>query len=132
VWVPRKVLVLGFVVSGSLCAAQGVAFAQMHGYVDPCQVSFQEDNQTECQLCEPSAHDPKRCEKQLASGGYVFKCRTTPGHSKPGEVWCAPKNYASQNIRRWGVAAIAVAALGVIFVFTRRGRSRAKQSRRAR
>jgi hypothetical protein len=130
--VPSKPLLRGFVALVCGCAVADAALAQMHGFVDPCQVSFQVDNQTECELCEPRANDPKHCEQLLASRGYAFRCRTTPGHSKPGEVWCAPKGRVANSTKQWVVAAVATAALGAVVVFARRGRSRLKRSQRTR
>lgn len=125
-------LVVGLLVVGAgLCASSRSARAQIHGFVDPCTVANVQDYQTKCELCKPVAGDPKHCEKQLASRGYVFRCRATPGHSEPGEVWCAPKDQETNAVKQWIVTGVATALLAVIFLLTRRGRKRTKSAKRA-
>lgn len=110
----------------------GAARAQIHGFVEPCRVHFVQDNQTVCEACQPSPGDPKHCEKQLAPRGFVFKCRSTPGHSEPSEVWCAAKDRGSNTTKQYIVAGVALGVLGVVVVLTRRRRKKrtAEKSRK--
>jgi hypothetical protein len=127
-----KTLVLGFATGALVGIPAQHTWAQVHGFVEPCQISFLEDNQTECELCEPVAGTAKHCETELESRGYAFKCRTTPGHSKPAEVWCAPKKRAQNEIEQWIFSGLATVVLAVAFVLTRRARRRTKRSGRSR
>ena len=126
-----RVFISYLVVGAALCAASRSARAQIHGFVEPCTVANVQDYETKCELCKPVAGDPKHCEKTLASQGYVFKCRGTPGHSEPGEVWCAPKDRESNTTKQWIAMAVATALLGVVFALTRRGGKRPKRPKRA-
>jgi ribosomal protein S18 acetylase RimI-like enzyme len=107
----------------------------VHGFVDPCAVSFVEDNTNECELCPPALGDADACKTKLAPLGYALRCRTTPGHAAPGEVWCRPRPGFSLPrppeppeplSRSWYFAApVAVlAAFGAFWAMRRRGRKR--------
>jgi ribosomal protein S18 acetylase RimI-like enzyme len=109
----------------------------VHGFVDPCAVSFVENNTNECELCPPALDDVEVCKKKLAPLGYALECRTTPGHTAPGEVWCRPRPGFSlprpplppePPSRSWYlVAPVAVlVAFGAFWAVRRRGRKRRK------
>jgi hypothetical protein len=106
----------------------------LHGFVDPCAVSFVEDNTDECELCAPTAEDAEACVKKLGPHGYQRKCRTPPGHSQPGEVWCRPRPGFSlprpapppppPAERTWtfAVPVVVAVAFGAFCLSRRRGR----------
>ena len=93
----------------------GAAMAQpeMHGYVEPCTVSFVEDGNTSCEECTPTHEDPEHCANELGPRGYEKKCQTG-GHSVPGEVWCRPKSTADEQPR----VAVLGAVLSGLLAFT--------------
>ena len=97
------------------------ASAQIHGYVEPCSVSFVEDAHTACEECAFDHADPKSCARKLGSRGYGFKCRTR-GHSAPAEVWCKPRegqNELPRPLVLGGVVA-SVALFAAAFMWWKR------------
>jgi hypothetical protein len=113
----------------------------LHGFVDPCALSFVEDNTNECELCEPSADDAEACKRKLGPHGYQRKCRTTPGHSQPGEIWCRPRPGFSlprpppppPPERDWTfkISVLVAGALGAFFLIRHRGRKRKRTPKSA-
>jgi hypothetical protein len=118
-----------------LVAVAGPARANddVHGFVDPCSVTFVEDNTTECEHCVPRPDEPDACRTRLEPHGYTRKCRSTPGHAEPGEVWCRPRPGFSlpppppppePPPRDWmyGVPVVLAVVLGALWLFKRRRR----------
>lgn len=97
--------------------------AQMHGYVEPCQVYFIEDHTISCEQCIPSSTDPNHCADLWGDKGYEKKCQTG-FHSKPAEVWCISRA-AKEAGKPWVLAGVVagVVALAGLFLFVKRRRS---------
>jgi hypothetical protein len=113
----------------------------LHGFVDPCALSFVEDNTNECELCAPAADDAEACKRKLVPHGYQLKCRTTPGHSQPGEIWCRPRPGFSlprpappppPEERSWTfkISVLVAGALGAFLLIRHQGRKR-KRTRKS-
>ncbi|HEU5072908.1 MAG TPA: hypothetical protein VFU02_02020 [Polyangiaceae bacterium] len=107
------------VLAGWLLVAR--ASAQMHGYVEPCSISFVEDGNTTCDECPFDHSNPASCARNLGSRGYTFKCRTR-GHSAPAEVWCKPRegNELPRPFVLGGVVG-GVALFAAAFLWWKRG-----------
>ncbi len=126
-----RLLAHGFALAGLAGPARGDD--GLHGFVDPCSVSFVEDNTTECERCAPTPEDADACKTRLEPHGYARKCRSTPGHGLPGEVWCRPRPGFSLPPpapppeplpRDWmyGVPVVLAGALGALWFIKRRVR----------
>lgn len=90
----------------------------MHGYVEPCAVTFVQDANTTCEECPFDHSDPKSCARSFGARGYTFECRTK-GHSIPAEVWCRPregKNELPRELVLGGVVGgVALFAAGFLW-----------------
>jgi len=92
-----------------------------HGRVEPCEVSFVQDNTITCEMCRIAS-----CADELRAKGYVKKCHTG-FHSEPGEVWCiakAPPSDPRARVYLLTLIALAAAVGGVLFVRGRRSPGR--------
>jgi hypothetical protein len=114
-------------------AAPARASDDVHGFVDPCSVNFVEESTTECEHCAPPPENPDACKARLEPHGYARKCRSTPGHGVPGEVWCRarpgfslppPPPPPEPPARDWmyGVPVVLVGVLGALWLAWRRVR----------
>ena len=101
--------------------AQGMGAPPVHGFVDPCAVSFVQDDSVECESCSTAGRSADACGNELKGEGYERKCRTS-GHSEPAEVWCRPKQYRQSRLRKGLIVAALVGStlLGAAVLLTRR------------
>lgn len=81
-----------WVLFASLAFGVGPAMADLpppSGYLEKCTIENQRRPEEECQVCGAYFGERDRCEKELGTKGYEYRCKTY-GASVWREIWCRP------------------------------------------